>query len=203
MLDEAVAPEPSETVPSESELLASQLDVAERELRQLQRSSTDRHEAAAAEGRAQGYDDGLAAGRIAAGAELLQQRAEIAQQWSKLVAGLHMRLGSLDQALDESIHDLVVQLGATVLRAELAISGAPLRRMIDEALSGLREDTQQATLVLHPDDLQLLGDPGLPVRADASMGRGELRIQTLTGDIEASLRTRIEHALQQLQRELQ
>ena len=55
---------------------------------------------------------------------------------------------------------------------------------------------------MHPDDLKLLGDPGLPARADATISRGELRIQTLSGDIEASLHTRIEHALLQLQREL-
>ena len=202
MLDDVASPEPSEPARSEADVLASQLFTTERELSQLNGSIAERREAAAAQGRAEGYDDGLAAGRAAAEETLARQLAENARQWSELVAGLQTRLASLDQALDESIHDLVVQLGATVLRAELAISGVPLRRMIEEALNGLREDAQHATLLMHPDDLKLLGDPGLPARADATISRGELRIQTLSGDIEASLHTRIEHALLQLQREL-
>ena len=175
--------------------LAASLQARVAELARLESGLAAATEAAASEARALGYDDGRAAGVAAAAADYVRECAERAGAWSVLETALQQRLTSLDASLDASIHAFVLELGSIVLHAELAISGAPLQRLIDEALAGLREDLRGATLLLHPEDLRLLPARNLNARADASLRRGELRLCTVTGEIEVSLPARIEAAL--------
>lgn len=196
-------PEPAEgasAAPSSEELLAQRVAQLEAELAALHASVAAAREAAAAEGRAAGHDEGRAAGRAAADAAAEAHRAGLTRAWKAVEAQVLARLGALDEALDQGIHDLVVALGATVLRAELAISGAPLRRLIEDALVGMREELAAASVVLNPEDLALLGDMGIPALSDAGLARGDVRIRTAHGEIEASVRDRVAVAIAELAR---
>ena len=182
--------------------LGERIAELEAELQALRDDVAAVREAAAAEGRAAGFDEGRVAGQATVEKEAAAQRAKIAAAWAAVEAKVEARLGALDDRLGDAVHELVLALGHTVLRTELSISGAPLHRLIDDVLGGLREELAGAVVVLHPDDLALLeqaaGERVIATRADPDMQRGDLLIRSPGGDIEASLRARVEAAMVRL-----
>jgi flagellar assembly protein FliH len=170
----------------------------EAELQALRENLAAAREAAAAEGRAAGFDEGRVAGQATVEREAEAQRARIASGWTAVEAKVNARLTALDARLADAAHELVLALCHTVLRTELSISGAPLQRLIDDVLGGLRQELAGAVVVLHPDDLALLGEVGIATRADPDMARGDVLIRSPGGDIEASLGTRVELAMARL-----
>ena len=190
-------PEPD---PVAAQLHAQALRIAdlESELATLRAGLDAAREAAAAEGRAAGFDEGRLAGQATVEAEGAKLRLSVAAALQAVESTLETRLAALDDRLGDAVHGLVLALGEAVLRTELTISGAPLQRLIDEVLAGMREDLATAVIVLNPADLELLGDVGFATRGDPGLGRGDLRIRTASGDIEASVPDRIAVAMAHL-----
>lgn len=126
---------------------------------------------------AQGFDEGV---RTARG-EIDADRAA------------HLRLAlALEQLQPQSSGALSALLSTAVLRLVRQIAGEVevdvelLARRCQAVAECVEEEVGQPALYLHPDDIELMEQKGLPVRllADAEMLRGSVRLETADGWVE-------------------
>lgn len=122
------------------------------------------------------YEAGRRAGADAAEAQLA---ADVAAA-RRLIARLEVALGVDVPSLAPQIERCVLDLVAAVV-GEMREDGAGVRARVDAALAALGADAQ-ATVMLHPADIALLGPIGLDVQADPELSRGDIRI--VSGDAE-------------------
>lgn len=90
------------------------------------------------------------------------------------------------EVLAEKLRETVIALCSAVLD-NASIDPEPLSRRVAQALALLRRSTDEKVLRLHPDDLALIGNrfpAGLEARADPTLVRGALRIETVAGGVE-------------------
>jgi flagellar assembly protein FliH len=104
------------------------------------------------EGRAQGYDEGYAAGRQAADAELAATSARIA----KVAEALGGQIKVLDDAVEDAVVALALELARRIVGAEINRSREALVGLIRQVLTEIPIDTGTPRILLHPDDLTAL-----------------------------------------------
>lgn len=187
-----------EEAPSDVDRLAQRIVELELELGSLRGDLARAREAAAAEGRAAGYDEGRRAGRAAADDAAAAERAAWASQWQLLSAAVEQRLAAFDAEFERAVQDFVIEFAAAVLRVQLTRDGGPLARLLEEITTELRAELASAVVECHPDDIAWLSGAPFDVRGNASIARGDLRLRLAGGDIEASLLDRIDAAVAQL-----
>ncbi len=131
---------------------------------------------------AEAWDEGFRAGSTQARADVERDTAaiaQLAQACAQLAAGkveIH----------EAKLRETVIALCGTVLEAA-AIDPDLLLQRIDAALALLRRSTDGRVLRLHPDDLALLAarlPADLEARADSTLERGALRLETAAGGVE-------------------
>jgi flagellar assembly protein FliH len=144
----------------------------------------------------QGYAEGRA---------LAQQEAARIQQ---IADALQSAAAEVERNFAEELMSLAIDLARHVLRAEIAASHDPLLAIVREVLAMTPESMGARELMLHPDDVGVirdrLGDDqhlgSWRIVPDASVGRGGCRLVSKSRDIDASLATRWQRALQRLGR---
>ena len=161
------------------------------------------------------YARGLAEGRAQAQAEARrlcdayiedQGRAAAeatAQQLADVVLATQRGLEAADQRLAQGVLELSCAIARQVLRHELSVDPLAIRHVVAEALGLLTGDARTVTLRLHPEDLGLLKAPleaaftghTLNFVADASVQRGDCRIESAGAVIDGSLERRWAHAV--------
>jgi flagellar assembly protein FliH len=138
---------------------------------------------------ADAFSEGFAAGHRSATEALSEECAQLRALLAKA------------EALQPEASDAVAALIAeTVLRLVTDIVGnapvdqALLERRIDEAMAVITECDAARNVVLHPDDAALLnnGAIALPIVPDATLARGDLRIECASGSIEHGVSQRLE-----------
>lgn len=126
---------------------------------------------------AQGFDEGVKTAR----AELEADRAA------------HLRLAlALEQLQPQSSGTLSALLSTAVLRlvrqiaGEVEVDADLLARRCLAVAECIEDEVGQPSLYLHPDDIALMEQKGLPVRllADPEMLRGSVRLETSDGWVE-------------------
>lgn len=135
---------------------------------------------------AEAFAQGFAAGHDHARAEADARAAEDAA----MREALNLSFGRLDAVLEEELRlrlrDTVIALCEAAL-APLAIDEDALMRRIARAASMLARADDERLVRLHPDDLKLVS-PRLSqewrVKADASLERGTVRIESQNGGVE-------------------
>lgn len=134
-------------------------------------------EALTADAFAQGFDEGMRAGRA-------EQEADRAA---------HLRLAlALEQLQPESSGALSALLSTAVLRlvrqiaGEVEVDAALLEKRCRAIADCVEAEIGQPVLHLHPDDVALMETKALPVRLapDAEMLRGSVRLETADGWVE-------------------
>jgi len=188
----APAAAPAEVAPSPALLHAAELAQLRREARAA--GEAEGRKEGLAKGRAQGlsegHAEGIAAGLAAASAHAEQLRA-IA---TSLPAALRRAESEVADALLTLAFDIARQVVHRTLRAEPEWV-LPLVQDLLHAEPALQGEPR---LYLHPEDVALvknsLGNEleaaGWQVRADDSMTRGGCRVQSASGELDASLETR-------------
>lgn len=146
-----------------------------------------------------GYRDGLAA--------LEGFKASFAQQATSQVGALLEAFDRQTEQLDGRIADAVartaVQLAAQVLRHELAVQPALVAAVAAEAANAVLMSARHVVVHVHPQDLPLVAegaDEALAARgarlvADATLARGDVRVDSDVGHIDARVATRWAQAL--------
>ncbi len=128
------------------------------------------------------YTDGVAAGRAAAEAELATRE--------EARAGLSLALARLDEGLGQQLADRLAQAVMGLCQATMApyaIDPAALQRRCIAAAGMVGEGIINASLRLHPDDIDLL-DRGFAstwhIVPDGALERGTLVFDTAEGAVE-------------------
>ena len=148
-------------------------------------------------GEAQGMADGLAAARVEAEPAL----AALAEA----LRGVQSLREELVQAVESDAILLALRLSEEILAGALSVQP---ERLIDVARLALRHlvDRRLVTLVVNPEDLELLGDAvaGLQselggiehcnVQADRRVGRGGVIARTEAGELDATIEAQLSRA---------
>ncbi len=148
----------------------------------------------------EGYQSGLAAGRLAAELEVSRLRA--------LLSGVADACLGVETQLAEDILDLALVVARQLVRDELRADRTLLLPAIREAIAGLPTVREPARLILNPEDLTaisvlLAGE--LPTDywrfvPDPSLSAGSCRIESSVTSIDLTLATRWNNLLRVLGR---
>lgn len=162
------------------------------------------------EGLQQGHSAGLEQGReegLAMGRELVEQ--EIAH-WQGLAARLANPLNELDQAVEQQLVSLVMQLARALIRHEAETSPRILLEALKEGLALLPAAGQGVTLMLHPDDIARVEKAfgaeecvrrHWRLQSDPTLAPGDLQLATELSSIDLTLAGRIDQLLRNFLRD--
>lgn len=131
------------------------------------------------EGRAQGHSAGLEAGQRAAEAEAAASVARIA----KVLVALGGEISVLDDAVEDAVVALALELARRIVGAEVTRNRAALAGLVRQVLAEIPIDTGMPRILLHPDDLAALrthapdlSNGKVELVADDSMEAGGCRV---------------------------
>jgi flagellar assembly protein FliH len=137
----------------------------------------------------QGYDAGFAQGAARAGAE--------ANRLSQLVDSTCQEIGGLEQRIAEDLVRLALTLARSLVREALKVHPEIVAAIVRDSVADVPPFAQGIRLRLHPEDAALLRTQlaqelgeGWSVVDDPLVLRGGCRIETPTGDVDATLETR-------------
>lgn len=138
---------------------------------------------------AQGFAEGLAAGRAQMEAELAQERAALAGLAEALTVLQPEAPAPLAALLSTTVRRLVAQI-----MGEVAIDGALLEERVIALAQHIADETGPSRLRMHPADAARLGGAVLPIAPtpDASLAPGAIVLETASGWIEDGPAVRLE-----------
>lgn len=150
-------------------------------------------QAAYDEGFQRGHADGLALGQ--------GEIRRVIAQMEGILDGFTRPLARLDAEVADALGELAVRIAGTLVGRAYAAEPALLAALVREALDSVGATSREAELRLHPDDLALLTPhlsslDGVRVSADATLARGDLRLNSENVRIDGTLATRLQAALQ-------
>lgn len=142
------------------------------------------------EGHAQGRDAGYAAG-------ILQARTE-AVQIHVLLQNFQDALNQVDEQVAQSLLDLSLEIAHKMVGETLQIKPEMILKIVSDSISSLPHFNQNAHLVLHPDDAELvrkqmgeqLAHAGWKIFTDAQIQRGGCRVETSHSQVDATKEAR-------------
>jgi flagellar assembly protein FliH len=151
-----------------------------------------------AAGRKEGYDAGYAEGQTAGYAEGKARGDQEAARLTALGVSFAAALDSLEQQMAGDLLSLALTMTKQMLRETLRIKPEALLPAVQEAMGGLLPNAGHPTLTLHPDDAALVREhlasdlAQLPWRIveDGKMERGGCRVESDSGEVDATLESR-------------
>lgn len=178
--DPPPAPEPEPELPPPPALPSVE------ELQAIEQAAYD-------EGFQRGHADGLALGQ--------GEIRRVIAQMEGILDGFTRPLARLDAEVADALGELAVRIAGTLVGRAYAAEPALLAALVREALDSVGATSREAELRLHPDDLALLTPhlsslDGVRVSADATLARGDLRLNSENVRIDGTLTTRLQAALQ-------
>lgn len=178
--DPPPAPEPEPELPPPPALPSVE------ELQAIEQAAYD-------EGFQRGHADGLALGQ--------GEIRRVIAQMEGILDGFTRPLARLDAEVADALGELAVRIAGTLVGRAYAAEPALLAALVREALDSVGATSREAELRLHPDDLALLTPhlsslDGVRVSADATLARGDLRLNSENVRIDGTLATRLQAALQ-------
>jgi len=148
--------------------------------------------------RAEGYADGLAAGRV--------EGEQACGRMKQLAESFNTTLDNLDFRLADMLLQLALDVARQVVAGELAARPERVLDVVNLALKEMAESSREARLLLHPDDAmlvrphldQVLDKTRLRIVEDVRMVRGGCLIETPQGELDATLPARWRQVVQVL-----
>jgi flagellar assembly protein FliH len=150
------------------------------------------------EGRAKGHAEGLAEGRAEGLAAGLAAASAHAEQLKALSASLPAALRRAEGELADTLLTLALDVARQVVHRTLRAEPEWVLPLVQDLLHAEPALQGEPRLLLHPDDVALvrnslgneLQTAGWQVRPDETIARGGCRVQSATGEMDASLETR-------------
>ena len=144
--------------------------------------------------RQQAHDEGHAAG-YAAG---IQQAHTEVLQIHTLLQTLQDALNQVDEQLAQSLLDLSLEVARKMAGEALRVKPEILLKIIGEAIASLPHFNQNAHLILHPDDAELvqkhmgeqLSHTGWKIFTDGQIRRGGCRVETAHSQVDGATEMR-------------
>jgi flagellar assembly protein FliH len=148
--------------------------------------------------RAEGYAEGVAAGRAEIEANAVRMR-QLAESFSSTLDNLDFRLADM-------VLELALDVARQVVAGELSARPERLLDVVNLALKQMAETSRESRLLLNPDDAALvrphlegvLDKSRLRIVEDARIVRGGCLIETSQGDLDATLPARWRQVVQVL-----
>lgn len=148
-------------------------------LRSIQTSAYD-------EGHANGYQAGYAAG--------MQQAQTETNRLQTLMQNLQIALTQLDEQLAQSLLDLSLEIAHKMVIEALHVKPEIILKVVSTAISGLPHINQNAHLILHPMDAELvrkqmgedLAHTGWKIFTDSKIEPGGCRVETAHSNVDAT-----------------
>lgn len=148
--------------------------------------------------RQQAYDEGYAQGHDAGYAAGIQQARTEAAQIHMLLQNLQDALNKVDEQLAQSLLDLSLEIARKMVGENLQVKPEIILKIVSDAISNLPHFNQNAHLILHSDDAELvrkqMGDQllhtGWKILTDEQIKRGGCRVETSHSQVDATLEAR-------------
>lgn len=212
--DPVVAPKPEEpefVPPTQEELqrdLENQRSQAQEEghTQGYQAGFNQGHAAGLAAGQESGHAQGYEAGMAAGMAKAQEQINQYIKAFVALNQNCAQSIATMDQEMGQSLIQLATRIAEHVLQSTIKAEPGRIRDLVAEVLRSDPGDTSALELTLHPDDISLVreflieqGEPrAWRLQEDAQLQRGECRVRSSYGDIDATFATRWKRALASL-----
>lgn len=143
-------------------------------------------------------EEGMRAGLAALDAYKRNHAAAMTAQMQAVCTGLQQRLAALEQTLAERVSDVALALARQVVRDEIRQQPELLATVAREALDTLMASARHIVLRVHPQDHGLvtrelqerLATQDIRLVADAGLERGDCRVESDIGSVDASVATR-------------
>jgi len=161
------------------------------ELREVQRLS---HEAGYAAGQQAGLQQGI------------QQAQLKTAQFQTLMDNLQIAINQIDEQLAQSLLDLSLEVAQKMVVEALNIKPDVILKIVSTAIGSLPHFNQNAHLILHPTDAELvreqmqeqLAQAGWKIFTDAHIEQGGCRIETAHSNVDASNTARWKHIVESI-----
>ncbi|MGC2166138.1 MAG: flagellar assembly protein FliH [Gallionella sp.] len=129
-----------------------------------------------------------------------QAQADIGNIHS-LMQNLQTGLNQVDQQVAQSLLELSLEVARQMVRESLQLKPEIILKVVSDAIASLPHLNQNAHLILHPDDAELvrtqmgeqLAHTNWRIFTDPNLHRGGCRIETAHSNIDAAVETRWRH----------
>lgn len=144
--------------------------------------------------RRQAHDDGYTQGRDAGYADGIVQARTEAEQIHVLMQNLQDALNQTDELVAQSLLDLSLEIARKIVGETLQIKPGVILKTVSDAISSLPHFNQNAHLIMHPEDAELvrrqmgeqLAHSGWKIFTDAQIQRGGCRAETAHSHVDAT-----------------
>ena len=158
--------------------------------------------AARQSGYADGYRDGLAALESFKSSFATQATAQI----GALIEALDQQFAALDGRTAQALAAVAAQLAKQVLRTELEQRPEVVAAVASEAVNAVMLSARHISVFVHPTDLPLVAEGaeealsarGARLLPDATLARGDVRVTSDVGSVDATVATRWAQAVKAL-----
>ena len=159
---------------------------------------TVRRDPAEPPARPAGFDEGFSAGQKAGQAVAAQLSAAESARLATLLASARAGMVALGASVARDTVELAMAIAEQVVRRELTLQPDAIVAVVEEALTLMSQDMQDAQLHLHPMDAKLvqerigedLARNHWRIVSDERMSPGGCRVSAACGDIDATIETR-------------
>jgi len=147
------------------------------------------------------HDEGYASGHQAGYAAGIKQAQDEVTQINQLMQSLQDSLNYVDEQVSQSLLNLSLEVAKKMVLSTLKVKPEVITKIISEAISSLPHFNQNAHLILHPQDSELvreqmgeqLSHAGWKIFTDAKIQRGGCRVETAHSHIDATNEERWRH----------
>lgn len=144
--------------------------------------------------RQQAHDEGYAQGRDAGYAAGIQQACAETAQIHTLLQSFQEALNRMDEQLAQSLLGLSLEIARKMTGEILQTKPEVILKIVSDAIGSLPHFNQNAHLILHPDDADLvrkhmgeqLSHAGWKMFTDAQIARGGCRVETSHSQVDAT-----------------
>ncbi len=148
--------------------------------------------------RKQAHDEGYAQGREKGYAAGIQQAQKEATEIHTLLQDLQSALNQVDEQVAQSLLDLSLEVARKMVGETLQIKPEIMLNVISSAIGNLPHFNQNAHLIVHPDDAELirkhmgeqLSGTGWKIVTDPQIRRGGCRAETAHSQVDATAESR-------------
>lgn len=148
--------------------------------------------------RKQAYEEGFAHGREKGYVAGIQQAQKEAEEIHALLQDLQCALNQIDEQVAQSLLDLSLEIARKMVGETLLIKPEVMLNIINGAIGNLPHFNQNAHLVVHPDDAELirkhmgeqLSGAEWKIMTDAHIRRGGCRAVTAHSQVDATAESR-------------
>lgn len=163
------------------------------------KGSTARTTAAELENmRQQAQNEGFTQGRDAGYAAGIKQARDEATQLHVLMQNFQDALNQVDEQIAQSLLDLSLEVAQQMVREALLVKPEVILKIVSDAIGSLPHFNQNAHLVLHPDDVELvrkqmgeqLSHAGWKIFTDTQIQRSGCRVETSHSNVDATVEAR-------------